>query len=135
MTAVSPVLAESFSVGLNVQETRGVARIAEPISGGVPLPKGLLANDQPFSLFRGDGTEIPCQVLPLVVETDGTLRWVLVDFQDNVAERAVNRYRLRATEAKVQPPVRLKITDDPRTVVVDTGRIALAVRSSAPAYC
>jgi hypothetical protein len=55
---VTAVLAEPFSVELSVQETRGVARIAEPISGGLPLPKGLFPANQPFSLVRTDGTEV-----------------------------------------------------------------------------
>ncbi len=126
------VLAESFSVELNVRETRGAARIAEPISGGVPLPKGLFGKDQPFSLVRADGTSLPCQVSPLVVETDGTLRWVLLDFQDDVGERAANRYTMRAAKAMVQPAVRLKITDGDQNVGVDTGEITLNVSKTEP---
>jgi hypothetical protein len=126
------VWAEPFSVELSVREPRGIARVAEPISGGVPLPEGLFGEDQPFSLVRADGTEIPCQVSPLVVETDGTLRWVLIDFQDDVGERAANRYTLQAGRAKVQPAVRLKIAEDDRNVEVDTGRITMTVSKTAP---
>lgn len=128
---VAAALADPFSVELSVRETKGVGRVAEPISGGVPLPKGLFGKEQQFSLVRDDGTEIPCQVSPLVVETDRTLRWVLVDFQDDVGERAVNRYTLRAAKSKVQSAIRLMIADDDRNITVDTGKIAFNVSKSA----
>jgi len=120
-------LGESFSVELTVQEAAGIPRRGEPISGGVPLPKGLFGQDQPFSLVRDDGTEIPCQVSPLVVEKDGTLRWVLLDFRDDVGDGTTNRYTLRASKAKARPAVRLKVTDDERNVRVNTGEITLDV--------
>ena len=131
---VAPAAAEEFAVPLSVQESAGVARTAEPISGGVPLPKGQFKVGQPFGLFTVDGREIPCQVQPLVVETDGTLRWVLLDFQDNIPAGATNGYVLRAVKpGEVGRGSRgLKIADDPQSVTLDTGRIALRVSKRRP---
>ena len=67
----APVPAETFQVPLTVQEPSGIARRPAPVSGGVPLPKGRFKVSQPFALFRETGEELPCQVNPLVVETDG----------------------------------------------------------------
>ena len=61
--------AGEFEVPLSVQEAAGVARKAEPISGGVPLPKGKFKKDQAFALFKNGGAEVPCQAVPLVVVT------------------------------------------------------------------
>jgi hypothetical protein len=124
--------AEPFELELSVEESMGVARYGEPISGGVPLPAGMFQRDQPFALFRENGREIPCQVSPLVVETDGTLRWVLLDFQDDAAAGAGNRYVLRAAKPSARPQSVLKIDDGPQAVGIDTGKIRLTVAKDRP---
>ncbi len=120
---VSAVTAAEFEVGLSVQESAGVARRGEPISGGVPLPKGVFQPEQHFALSKEDGTEIACQVSPLVVETDGKLRWILVDLQDDVAAGGTNKYVLRAQKSSLTTASVLKLDDGPEAVTVDTGAI------------
>jgi hypothetical protein len=129
---LSAAAADEFHLSLSVQESVGVDRQAEAISGGVPLPKGVFHKDQQLALFKEDGTEIPCQVSPLVVETDGTLRWVLLDFQDHVAAGKTNRYRLAAGKPSVRPKEVLQIDDGPSEVTVDTGKIRLSVSRTGP---
>jgi hypothetical protein len=124
--------AAGFEVPLSVTESAGVERLAAPISGGVPLPRGRFKADQPFTVTAEDGRALPAQVVPLVVETDGTLRWVLVDFQDDVAAGATNRYVLRAGGATVAPKTPLRIDSDPTGVAVDTGAIRFGVAKEKP---
>ena len=117
----------SFALSLSVEESAGVARRAEPISGGVPMPPGRFRKDQPFALYRADGTQLPCQVTPLVVHTDGTLRWVLLDFQDDVAAAGTNRYVLRAGRAQATARPGIRILQDNGGVCVDTGKVRFTV--------
>lgn len=145
--------AAEFAVPFMVEEPAGVARQAAPISGGLPLPAGRFAKDQPFAVFRLAGApsaqrpggdqapgpaaptsarELPCQVLPLVVETDGTLRWVLVDFQDDVAAGATNHYELRAVRSAQAPRQALSIQESPTAVTINTGRLQLTVAKDKP---
>ncbi|MHC4401031.1 MAG: hypothetical protein ACYTG0_15250 [Planctomycetota bacterium] len=126
------VSAAGFQIELRVQESAGVARSGEPISGGVPLPKGLFSSDQPFALFCDDGRQIACQVTPLVVETDDTLRWILLDFRDDVAAAATNRYVLRVVEPTVKPAAELRVRDDAEALRVATGAITLTVAKNRP---
>ncbi|MHC4178411.1 MAG: hypothetical protein ACYSWU_12940, partial [Planctomycetota bacterium] len=134
LTRILPAAAAAgeFEVALSVQESVGVARPGEPISGGVPLPKGMFGRDQQFALFREDGSQIPCQVSPLVVETDGTLRWVLLDFQDDVAGGETNEYVLRAQAPSVTPTSVLKVEQDAEEVTVDTGKTRFGVNKWRP---
>ena len=81
--AVGRGQADTFQVELTVQESLGIARAAEPVSGGVPLPAGVFKSNHPFKLLGDDGNEIPCQTSPLVVVTEGTLRWVLLVYQSD----------------------------------------------------
>jgi len=127
ITAAAP-----FEVPLTVTESAGVARAAEPVSGGVPLPKGRFPKGQVLALSRADGEEIPCQTLPLVVETDGTLRWVLLDFQDDLPAGRTARYILRARRPAATPATRLRVRDEPSGVTVDTGRARFRVSRAKP---
>ena len=131
-TCASAGAAGAFEVPLTLREPAGVARKSEPISGGVPLPKGRFRADQPFALVRADGTELPCQVSPLVIETDGTLRWVLLDFQDDVAARQRRHYVLRAGPPRTKPPRTLTVHRTQAAVTIDTGRARLAISRTRP---
>jgi len=125
--------AGDFEIGLSAEEASGVARQAEPISGGVPLPKGMFRKGQAFALLKEGGGELPCQALPLIVRKDGSLRWVLVDFQDDLAAGATNRYVLRAVAgpgAKPASPVR--VTETAGAVTVDTGKITFTISRTKP---
>jgi hypothetical protein len=121
-----------FEVPLTVEESAGVGRHSEPISGGVPLPQGTFPRDQAFALFAANGQEIPCQVSPLVVETDGTLRWILVDFQDEVAAGEIKTYVLRATDPTVTGGESLKVTESAEAVAVDTVALQFAISKGKP---
>lgn len=132
LSASAVCAAEQFALPLTVQESAGVARRGECISGGVPLAPGRFKKDQPFALFRADGTELPCQVTPLVVHTDGTLRWVLLDFQDDVGASATNRYVLRGVKPAAKPPPGIKVRQDAGGISVDTGKIRFAVAKGKP---
>jgi len=130
--AAGAARADDFEVRFTVEESAGVDRQGGPISGGIPLPKGVFSASQPFAVFQDAAAEVPCQVSPLVVETDGTLRWVLLDLQDDVAARATNAYVLRAAKPSVQPQQPLKIDDSPQAVTIDTGKITLVLSKQRP---
>jgi hypothetical protein len=83
-------------------------------------------------LFAANGQEIPCQVSPLVVETDGTLRWILVDFQDEVAAGEIKTYVLRATDPTVTGGESLKVTESAEAVAVDTVALQFAISKGKP---
>ncbi len=127
-----PAETGEFEVKLSVAESAGVARKAEPISGGIPLPRGVFKKDQSFSLLKKGGAEVACQVTPLVVANDGTLRWVLLDFQDDIAAGATAEYVLKAKVQAAKPATAIKIQDAADAVTVDTGRVKFTVDKQAP---
>ncbi|HUU89786.1 MAG TPA: hypothetical protein VM238_01105 [Phycisphaerae bacterium] len=132
LAVAAPATAAEFQVPLTVTESAGVARTAEPISGGVPLPRGAFRKDQGFCLTGADGKEVACQVTPLVVEADDTLRWVLLDFQDDVAAGGTNTYTLRAAKPTLAPKQTLSIQAGPDGITVDTGRIRFTISKTKP---
>ena len=126
------VPASALEIPLTVTEPAGVARQGEPISGGIPLPPGKVAKGQAFAVRTADGRELACQTLPLVVDPDGSLRWVLVDFQDDLAAGGTNRYVLATAESPAKPKRSLQVTDGPDGVTVDTGPVQWTISRTAP---
>ncbi len=126
----SQAWADEFQLPLSVTEPAGLARTAEPVSGGVPLPPGRFRGGQGFSLFSCEGKELPVQITPLVVDADGWLRWVLVDFLDDLPAGATNQYVLRAEPPGAKPSSPLRVTRDQEGVTVDTGKIRFTIASA-----
>ncbi|MCX7590456.1 MAG: hypothetical protein N2255_02400 [Kiritimatiellae bacterium] len=120
-----------LEIPLSVEEPAGVERKAEPVSCGIPLPWGQLRQDQPFSLFEGT-REIPVQVLPLVVDEKGFLRWILVDFQTDLAPKEKKTFTLKTGRAQAIPSTPLRVNRQGSVVTVDTGKIILTVDAEKP---
>ncbi|MHC4914600.1 MAG: exo-rhamnogalacturonan lyase family protein, partial [Planctomycetota bacterium] len=116
---------------LTVTEPAGAARKSEPVCGGVPLPWGVYKKDQAFSLHDG-GREVPAQVLPLVVDEKGFLRWVLVDAQVDLAAKGRKELTLRAAKGSAKPASALKLAEAGGGVTIDTGKVKLSISKSAP---
>jgi exo-rhamnogalacturonan lyase-like protein len=123
---------QPLEIPLSVTEAMGLPRTAAPISGGIPLPRGLVPKDQVFALFRDTGEELPLQAMPLVVERDDSLRWVLLDFQDDIPAKAIRRYVLKAVAPTAKPPVALTVNNTADAVTVNTGKMTLTVSRTKP---
>lgn len=61
-------------------ETAGIERLAEPISMGVPFPKGLVLSTSGLMLMDPEVGRLPLQTQVLAHWSDGSLKWVLLDF-------------------------------------------------------
>lgn len=55
-------------------------RCEEPVSAGVPFPRGVLETTADLVVTAGDDVALTTQVEPLAYWPDGTVRWALVDF-------------------------------------------------------
>jgi len=65
---------------LVVEEPSGVERRAWPVTSGVPLAEGVVADSSCVRL-RLDGKELPLQTETLSRWPDGSIKWLLLDFQ------------------------------------------------------
>jgi hypothetical protein len=110
-----------------------VARKSEPAWGGVPLPAGEFKKDQEFTLSSG-GAAVPAQVLPLVVDEKGFVRWVLVDTQVDLAAKGKKELVLTAGKSSAKPQMAVKVTESADGVTVDTGRVKFSISKSKP-FC
>jgi len=68
-------------VDMEVRNPGGVAAQQWPMTTGVPFPPGALRSADEVRLLSADGGEIPAQVACTGKHEDGSVRWLLLDFQ------------------------------------------------------
>jgi PcRGLX-like protein C-terminal alpha/alpha toroid domain/PcRGLX-like protein central beta sandwich domain/PcRGLX-like N-terminal RIFT barrel domain len=113
-------------VNLHVEEPSGVVRASAPVRTGVPFPKGLLGVDAPIGLFAGQQA-LPVQSRALSLWDDGTVRWLLMDTQLDLAageDKAVELRRVSAPPTVADP---LEITEAQDSITVDTGAVRIEI--------
>ena len=100
----------------------GRSRMCEPITIGVPLPCGAVKDPGRIALVDEDRAMVPVQALPTERWPDGSLRWVLLDFQAAGLFAPDRRYHLKLDGGitALQAP-RVTITEAAEQIVVDTG--------------
>src|SRR5690348_10086941 len=76
-----------FTVAAAEPERRG-----EPVTCGIPWPRGLLQDTANLRLSEGVGRRLPLQARALDRWPDGSVRWSLLDWQADV--RGAAKYRL-----------------------------------------
>ena len=116
-------------IELTVIEPSGVARSGWPVTSGVPLARGALVSDRHLALLDATGKEVPLQTEVLSRWPDGSIRWVLLDFQVDLASSESQQFVLR-----YGPEVRRAAVSDPVEVImnlvspmVGSGRLRIEV--------
>ena len=90
---------------------RGGACRREPITGGVPLPRGAAGDADGWALITASGQSLPVQTIPTDRWPDGSIRWLLIDTQ-------VDRDReLRLVDKGIKV-IQVNAADDGRVDVV-----------------
>jgi hypothetical protein len=98
------------------------------------LAQGVLRDDQAAALFDECGKEIPLQTESLARWPDGSIRWLLLDFQIDLAAKQKKTLTLRygpgTRRAPVEKPVRITKQAD-GTVVIEPGPVRLEYNSKS----
>jgi hypothetical protein len=109
------------SVSLLLEERSGRKRINEPITVGLPFPKGIVFDPSLLSLWDAAGQQLPLQTCALAQWFDGSPKRILLDFQASVEANARISYRLRYTLKQCQSST-LVVRESGEQIIVDTGR-------------
>ena len=72
------------------------SRRSEPVTVGVPFPRGLLATPADLRLSTPAGEDQPVQVTALDRWHDGSVRWALLDFQADSVDGVVGACEVQA---------------------------------------
>ena len=74
----------ALSAPLVLEETRGSHAFKEPVTVGIPLPRGIVFEPAELSLVEEKNRPHPLQVQALTRWFDGSVKWALLDFQASV---------------------------------------------------
>jgi hypothetical protein len=126
--------AATLDVPLTVEEPVGVARQLEPVTFGVPLPRGLTRDVTRLRLYGPDGHAVPA-AFSIVNRwlDDGSAQWVHGDFLADVASRGKTVYRLRLSDEPMPRPkhaLRIEVQGD--SYRIDTGVVQFTVHRTGP---
>jgi hypothetical protein len=115
--ATSP--AWGLDVPLTVVNREAVAKSGEPITSGVPFAEGILTDISRVRILLG-GAEIPAQFKVTARWPDGSIRWLLADFQIDLPAAGTVSLVLQTgvTPAAVSGVI---VDDQPATLTVNTG--------------
>ena len=115
-------------VELTVEEPAGVAREQWPVTSGVPLAAGELREAGEATILTADGRPLPLQTEALARWPDGSVRWLLLDFQVDLAAKEKKRFTLRYgpgnRPASAERPIRVDRAAG--GVAMETGPLRLA---------
>src|SRR5690242_1889366 len=82
---LAAIPASAADVEVSVTEPSGMRRVAWPVTSGIPLARGVLRSADQAGLVDSGGRPVPLQAEPLSKWPDGSIRWLLLDFQTDLA--------------------------------------------------
>jgi hypothetical protein len=104
-------------------------RTGEPVTVGIPCPRGVIVDPCELSLRpSADRATVPLQAAVLDRWADGSIRWVLLDFQADTEQGALNTYVLAADGANCKSSTAVSTTTDADAVQINTGAATFLVR-------
>jgi hypothetical protein len=106
-----------------ITEASGIDRFDEPVTVGLPFPRGILSESQQLSLLNHrHHQQVPLQVEVLDRWVDGSVQWALLDFQATVAAGETMEYHLQPYgEGPPDQAPGIVLTQFQGTWTVDTG--------------
>ncbi len=124
---VGSALSGESIVKLTVHESGGIDRVDEPVSGGVPLPRGLVKDVSQLRLIGPGGKQVPAQFSAINKWiSDGSVMWLLVQSTASVKSGGTAAYELQKG-APVAKKSKLSVADGADAITVNTGKIKFRV--------
>ena len=100
----APERSVTIELGASIGHGHGFDRRGEPVTLGVPLPRGAVSETPALRLADDAGRLVPLQAQALDRWPDGSVRWGLLDFRADVPARRATRYRLLLHDRGVPSP-------------------------------
>jgi len=114
-----------------VADHANVTRRGAPVSGGIPLARGVLqpAEVAGMVLADSDGYRVLSFQQPVVLGrwADGSVKWLLLDFRADVPAGGQASFTLGMATADTSADPAITITDDADSFTVDTGLLKAVI--------
>jgi len=124
LALLGPPAAEALEVALTVANREATAQSSAAVTSGVPFARGRLRPGDPVRLLC-EGSEVPLQVLPTALWPDGSVRWLLLDFQLDLPPAGEVPLRLE-TGVAPGPVAGVTVSSDTATLTVSTGTVTFS---------
>ncbi len=113
----------SLSLPLLIEERSGITRFDEPVTVGIPFPPSAVMHPDELVLLDQKGQPSRLQSQVLARWFDGSVKWVLLDFQMSIGAYETVSYQLQqiSEPIMVQRIPRLTVRQSADSIVVDTG--------------
>lgn len=102
-------------------------RATLPVTTGVPFPMGRIGSENRLRLVDAGGKEVPLQAQTLLRWPDGSLKWVLLDFQTTGLGQTPYTLEFGSQVSRKVGDSRLKVEDTPAGISVETGPLKFVV--------
>jgi hypothetical protein len=113
-----------------IEETAGIGRRNEPVTVGIPFPRGALTSADQLVLRDPAAGPLPLQTQTLATWPDGSLKWVLLDFQACAGSGETRELELSIGESCAAPASSIvRIEERDGEVRVDNGSAEFHVDS------
>ncbi len=106
-----------------IQEYKGVDRINEPITVGIPFPMGQINNLSTLNLVNPEQGLEQFQATALAEWPDKSIKWCLFDFQADIGANQTCEWSVQQTEncLNTDPNAGINAETYEKTILVDTG--------------
>jgi len=125
-------------VKLTIENAGNVERRGWPITQGVPFAEGELRRGTPVRIVDPEAGALPTQSTCLATWDKSLeyVKWLLVDFQIDLAPGETREVFLEyGDEVEVpEPPEPVRVSEDRRRILIDTGALRLEVRRGDPDF-
>lgn len=124
----TPPKSKAQRVALSVAEPTAFPRTSWPVTSGVPFAQGDLAAPGDVRLLNAHGQEVSAQLETLSRWPDGSVRWLLVDFQANTQADRPSEYVIDVAPDRKPTDVAAPIVrEEGGELVMDTGAMSLRI--------
>ena len=111
---------------LLLDETIGLDRINEPVSVGLPLPRGLSLSSESCTLFDPHGNAVPVQIKPLAHWPDGSPKWLNLVYLATATANTRTAYEFQLSDANSdsvpKAPPSIAVKQDSDSISLKSGR-------------
>lgn len=120
-----------INVPISIRETQALRKISEPVSVSIPFENSKVFNTNTLILVNNDQQNILCQITPLALWPNNSLKWVRVDFQYSINENSTNTIYLKSSHSEHSiEDNSIQIKETPKLFFINTGSIIFQVNKN-----
>jgi hypothetical protein len=116
-------------VQIELESPDHTVRRNEPVTCGIPWPRGALREVSQLRLFDGKGQLVGLQSRAVDLWPDDSVRWALLDWQAVVETKTTYRVEIGPADPPVVDSRRIQLRQDGQCLTIETGAACFVLKS------